>query len=74
MTDGPNRRSSMRSYRRRVILSGQWTHIAWVWGPREVPYFARGRPVATYTTRIYVNGDLAGESHGFTGPLPAQLR
>ena len=46
MTDGRDGRTSMRDYRRTVFQPGQWTHVAWVWGPKEYSSMVAAQPRA----------------------------
>ncbi|HRU07107.1 MAG TPA: hypothetical protein P5137_15180, partial [Candidatus Brocadiia bacterium] len=56
MTDGPSRRISMRVYRQMVFMPGDWVHVAWVWGPKDVVDFRSGKMMTCASTRLFVNG------------------
>jgi hypothetical protein len=74
MTDGRDGRTSMRDYRRTVFEPGRWTHVAWVWGPKEYTSMVQrdtGRGVAT---AIYVNGRAAQQyTYNKAGNFPSDV-
>ncbi len=59
MSDGPQKRTSMRAYRRTVFSADHWVHVAWVWGYRGglIPGGGGTRPAEeVLVTELYLDG------------------
>jgi len=55
LTDGKQGKINGRVWRQTVISPGEWTHIAWVWGP-ERKLAAKGGQTTRLDLILYVNG------------------
>lgn len=66
MTDGPCRRQSMRAYRQTILESGEWVHLAWVWGPRDISDFTQNKAMKSMTAVIFINGKI-GKQYSYGG-------
>jgi len=74
MTDGRDGRTSMRDYRRTVFEPGQWTHVAWVWGPKEYTSMVQRDTGRGVTAAIYVNGRAAQQyTYNKAGNFPSDV-
>jgi hypothetical protein len=62
LTTQPGRNNRFYGCRRLVVEKGEWIHVAWVWGQREI--IGAHRDVQNIvTTRTFVNGQLGSNYH-----------
>ena len=72
MTDGPERRGSIRTYRQTIIPGNEWMHVAWVWG--EVAVVTGRGTIKSITMKIYINGKSGKQfPFGWRGQHPADM-
>jgi hypothetical protein len=67
MSDGLAKPTTLRRYRRTIFESGEWTHVAWVWGqedgivPGNPPYHTKVHD-DVLVGRIFINGRQGSHS------------